>query len=219
MAGGQHEEEAGKKQGEAGVAEVESGVGDLIDLPRDGDGLRFGAEDHEHAGRLVEAEVSREECASRLLFPALRGGRHISVCFHTVQLRGLGRSFWERFCERGAGRLVSPDAGALDVRRFEGFGKLQAVAKGAVEADVCAPDKGQRQAGGPSGERAGESQQQREGKGVAGVVEGGGESQGAGRVAEQGEVRNEEKQREEQPAMREEVLVCGATEREQEQTF
>ncbi len=51
VAGGQHEEEAGEKEGEAGVAEVERGVGDLVDLPGYGDRLCFGSDDDEHAGR------------------------------------------------------------------------------------------------------------------------------------------------------------------------
>ena len=57
VAGGQHEEEPGQEQCEAGVAERERGVGDLVDLPGDGDGLRLGAEDDKQPRGLIEAEI------------------------------------------------------------------------------------------------------------------------------------------------------------------
>jgi len=61
VAGGEHEDGAGKKEGEAGIAEVDGAMGELVDLPGDGDGLRLRAEDGEQPGELVAAKISMAE--------------------------------------------------------------------------------------------------------------------------------------------------------------
>ena len=91
VARGEHEEQPGKEQREAGVAEIERGVRDLVDLPRHGHRLCLGPEDHEQTRRLVEAEVAREQrgCGGSLLFGRLveRGGLPVSHDFYACTSR------------------------------------------------------------------------------------------------------------------------------------
>jgi hypothetical protein len=62
VAGGEYEDQAGKKERETGVAERERGVSDLVDLPGDADALRLRTEHAEQPPRLVETEVARTPC-------------------------------------------------------------------------------------------------------------------------------------------------------------
>ena len=81
VAGGEHAEDAGKEEGEAGEAEFEGGVGDLVDLPGNGDGLGLGPDDDEKTRGLVEAEVARTEGIARAWSGSTVGIGHISYGF------------------------------------------------------------------------------------------------------------------------------------------
>ena len=61
VSGREQKEQAGQEEGEAGIAKVEGTMGDGVDLPRDGDRLRFGPEDGHDASELVAAEVAGRE--------------------------------------------------------------------------------------------------------------------------------------------------------------
>jgi hypothetical protein len=55
-------------------------MGDLVDLPGDGDRLSFGSNDHHQARGLVEAEVARTKGINRL------GGRWTARVSHVVMV-------------------------------------------------------------------------------------------------------------------------------------
>ena len=115
--------------------------------------------------------------------------------------------------------LVPPNSGALYVGWLEALGKLQPIAESPVEADMRQPDQRQRHASSPPRGIATQSQQQRKRGGVQAVVNRRRESAGASRIAEQGQVRYQKEQCEQQPAMREEMLIGGATESQQNQSL
>src|ERR1019366_5707867 len=69
VSGSEHEEDDGGEERQPGEAERERGVGNLVDLPGDSDGLRLRAKNDQQAGRLVEAEVARKKRAPRARAP------------------------------------------------------------------------------------------------------------------------------------------------------
>jgi hypothetical protein len=56
--GGQEKKQSRQKECEAGVTKIECAMRDGVNLPGDGDGLRFGPEDHGGARQLIPPEVS-----------------------------------------------------------------------------------------------------------------------------------------------------------------
>jgi len=69
--GRQHEEEAGKEERQAGVAQVQRAVGDGVDLPGHRHRLRLRAQDGRHARQLVPPEIPGGKClhaAPRLVY-------------------------------------------------------------------------------------------------------------------------------------------------------
>src|ERR1700719_4123492 len=62
MAGGEEKQDAGQEEREPGVAKAERAMSDEIDLPGDGDGLRFRSDDDEETGYLIAQKVSGLEC-------------------------------------------------------------------------------------------------------------------------------------------------------------
>ena len=75
VAGGEHADEAGEEEGEAGEAKLKGGVGDLVNLPGDGDRLRLGSYDDHEARGLVQTEVARTEGVART-----NGRSTVGVC-------------------------------------------------------------------------------------------------------------------------------------------
>ena len=83
VSGGQQEQQSWKKQRKAGIAEVKGAVGDGVDLPGDGDGLRLRTEDSHDPRELIAAEVAGSEgfqAAAGLALRGLRGsGTHLAL--------------------------------------------------------------------------------------------------------------------------------------------
>ena len=78
VTGGQQKEQPGKKQRQAGVAQVQRAMGHGVNLPRHGYCLRLRAQDHHHACELVAAEVARREGLQAAPGQWLRGRHPLS---------------------------------------------------------------------------------------------------------------------------------------------
>ncbi len=64
----QQENQPRQKQRQSGKAQIESAVSNGVDLPRDSDRLRFGAQDDHHTRQLISREIAGGKC-----FHASRG--------------------------------------------------------------------------------------------------------------------------------------------------
>jgi len=59
---GKKKEESRQEQRQAGVAEVDSAMGNGVDLPGDGHRLSFSSKDGHNTRKLVAAEIARAKC-------------------------------------------------------------------------------------------------------------------------------------------------------------
>jgi len=89
VAGGEHAEDAGQKEREAGEAKLQRRVCDLVDLPGDRHGLRLGAKDGHQPRDLVEPEVTRTKRVRRAQLRSTVTLSHIYLCCHTLAAKGV----------------------------------------------------------------------------------------------------------------------------------
>ncbi len=75
MTGREKEQQTGKEQGQARVAQVEGTVGDRIYLPGYRDRLRLSSQDHGDAGKLITPEIARSKGLQAAPRRLLREGR------------------------------------------------------------------------------------------------------------------------------------------------
>ena len=67
----QQENEPGQEERQPRVAQVDGAMGNGVHLPRHGDRLRLGAEDHRYARQLISPEITGGKCLKSA--PRLRG--------------------------------------------------------------------------------------------------------------------------------------------------
>jgi len=92
MACGEHADEAGEEEREAGEAEFQGRVGDLVDLPGDCDRLRLGPDDDHEARGLVQTEVARTEGVARTNGRSTVGVCHVLMVAYFAA-RGQGEGY------------------------------------------------------------------------------------------------------------------------------